>query len=155
MKNFFRLIISILICQSAGIIGSFFTVSSVGGWYQTLNKPSFNPPGYIFGPVWITLYLLMGISLYLIWNKKDIANIKFPVILFSVQLFFNTIWSIIFFGLQNPLVAFFDILLLLIFLILTVISFYKVSKPASLLLIPYLLWVSFATILNYSIVKLN
>lgn len=155
MKNFFKLIISIIICQSAGIIGSFFTVSSLSSWYQTINKPAFNPPGYIFGPVWITLYLLMGISLYLIWIKKDTANIKFPVILFFVQLFFNTIWSIIFFGLQNPLVAFFDILLLLIFLILTVISFYKVSKPASLLLIPYLLWVSFATILNFSIVKLN
>ena len=155
MRDIFRLVISILICQAAGIIGSFFTFTSVSGWYQTINKPSFNPPGYIFGPVWIILYLMMGISLFLIWQKKHIVSIKYPVIIFSVQLFLNTLWSIIFFGLHNPLFAFFDILLLLVFIILTVISFYKVSKPASLLLIPYLLWVSFASVLNYFIVKLN
>jgi len=155
MKNFFRLIISIIICQLAGIIGSFFTVSSVGGWYQTINKPSFNPPGYLFGPVWITLYLLMGISLYLVWNKKDTAEIKIPLIIFFAQLFFNTLWSILFFGMESPVLALTDIIILLILIIMTIISFYKVSKPASLLLIPYLMWVSFATVLNYSIVALN
>lgn len=155
MKNFFRLIISIIICQSAGIIGSFFTVSSVGGWYQTLNKPVFNPPGYVFGPVWITLYLLMGISLYLVWNKKGTSDIKIPLIIFFAQLFFNTIWSILFFGLQNPVLALIDIKILLILIIITIFSFYKVSKPAAFLMIPYVLWVSFATVLNYYIVVLN
>lgn len=155
MKNLFRLIISIIICQSAGIIGSFFTVSSIGGWYQTLNKPVFNPPGYVFGPVWITLYLLMGISLYLVWNKKGSAGIKIPLIIFFAQLFFNTIWSILFFGLESPVLALIDIKILLILIIITMFSFYKVSKPAAFLMIPYLLWVSFATVLNYYIVKLN
>lgn len=155
MKNFFRLIISVIICQSAGIIGSFFTVSSLGGWYQTINKPSFNPPGYIFGPVWIALYLLMGISLYLVWSKKGTADIKIPLIIFFAQLFFNTIWSILFFGLESPVLALIDIIILLILIIMTIISFYKVSKPAALLMIPYLFWVSFATVLNYFIVKLN
>ena len=155
MKNLFRLIISIIICQSAGIIGSFFTVSSIGGWYQTLNKPVFNPPGYVFGPVWITLYLLMGISLYLVWNKKGSAGIKIPLIIFFAQLFFNTIWSILFFGLESPVLALIDIKILLILIIITMFSFYKVSKPAAFLMIPYLLWVSFATVLNYYIVVMN
>lgn len=155
MKNFFKLIISILICQSAGIIGSFFTVSSLGSWYQTINKPSFNPPGYLFGPVWITLYLLMGISLYLVWSKKGNAEIKIPLIIFFAQLFFNTIWSVLFFGFQSPVLALTDIIILLVLIIMTIISFYRVSKPAAFLMIPYILWVSFATVLNYYIVKLN
>jgi len=155
MKNFFRLITSIIICQSAGIIGSFFTVTSVGGWYQTINKPSFNPPGYIFGPVWIALYLMMGISLYLVWNRKGTADIKIPLIIFFAQLFFNTIWSILFFGLHSPVLALIDIIILLILIIITIFSFKKVSKPAAYLLIPYLMWVSFATVLNYYIVMLN
>lgn len=152
--NYLRLISSIVICQLAGIIGSFFTVSSVSTWYLTLNKPFFNPPSWLFGPVWITLYLLMGISLYLIWNNYS-KDMKLPLIFFGIQLGLNSLWSIIFFGLQNPLFAFIEIIILWVFIFLSIIGFYKKSKTAAYLLIPYILWVSFAAILNFSIFYLN
>jgi translocator protein len=152
--NFFKFIPSIVICQLAGIIGSFFTVSSVSTWYVTLNKPFFNPPHWLFGPVWITLYLLMGISLYLIWNN-DGKDSKSALIVFSIQLGLNTLWSLLFFGLKNPLLAFIEIILLWLFIVLTILFFYQKSKTASFLLIPYLLWVSFASVLNFSIFYLN
>lgn len=149
--NYWKLIASIIICQLIGIIGSFFTISSVSTWYLTLNKPSFNPPGWIFGSVWTILYLLMGISLYLIWNKKS----KTAIIFFVIQLFLNLSWSILFFGLKSPLLAFIEIILLWLAILLTIIITYKISKPAAYLLIPYILWVSFAIILNLFIVILN
>lgn len=154
--NYFKLMISILICQSAGFIGSFFTVSSVSTWYLTISKPFFNPPSWLFGPVWISLYLLMGISLYLIWNKEiNNKQSKIAVKVFGLQLVLNSLWSIIFFGLRNPLFAFIEIILLWITIIFTIKYFYKISKKASYLLIPYILWVSFAAILNFSIYYLN
>lgn len=152
--NYFKLIASIIICQLAGIIGSFFTVSSVSTWYTTINKPFFNPPSFVFGPVWITLYLLMGISLYLIWNNYS-KDMKLPLIFFGIQLGLNSLWSILFFGLQNPLFAFIEIIILWAFILLSIIGFYKKSKPAAYLLVPYILWVSFAAILNFSIFYLN
>lgn len=154
--NYFKLISSILICQLAGFIGSFFTVSSVSSWFLTLNKPFFNPPNWLFGPVWITLYFLMGISLYLVWSKgiKDIQS-KMAVLIFAIQLILNSLWSIIFFGFQSLLFAFIEIILLWIAILLTIIYFNKISKTASYLLIPYILWVSFAAILNFSIYYLN
>ena len=103
--NYFKLVLSIIVCQLAGFIGSFFTVSSVSSWYLTLNKPFFNPPSWLFGPVWITLYLLMGISLYIIWNKGITNNqSKIAVLIFAIQLILNSLWSIIFFGLKTPLI---------------------------------------------------
>ncbi|MEK6969392.1 MAG: TspO/MBR family protein [Nanoarchaeota archaeon] len=154
--NYWKLAISIVVCQLAGFIGSFFTVSSVSTWYLTLNKPFFNPPSWLFGPVWISLYFLMGISLYLIW-KKGIKNkqSKTAVSLFGVQLILNSLWSILFFGLRSPLFAFIEIITLWIAIILTIKYFYKISKVASYLLIPYMLWVSFAAILNFFIFYLN
>ena len=152
--NYIKLISSILICQLAGIIGSFFTASSVSTWYTTINKPFFNPPSWIFGPVWITLYLLMGISLYLIWNNYS-KDMKMPLIFFGIQLGLNSLWSIIFFGLQNPLFAFIEIIILWTFILLSIIGFYKKSKTAAYFLVPYILWVSFAAILNFSIYYLN
>jgi translocator protein len=152
--NYFKLITSIIICQLAGIIGSFFTVSSVSTWYLTLNKPFFNPPSWVFGPVWITLYFLMGISLYLIWNNYN-KDSKLAVTFFSIQLVLNSLWSILFFGLRNPLLAFIEIIVLWAFILLTIIYFYKKSKTAAYLLIPYILWVSFAAILNFAIYYLN
>lgn len=152
--NYFKLIASIIICQLAGIIGSFFTVSSVSTWYTTINKPFFNPPSFVFGSVWITLYLLMGISLYLIWNNYS-KDMKLPLIFFGIQLGLNSLWSILFFGLQNPLFAFIEIIILWAFILLSIIGFYKKSKPAAYLLVPYILWVSFAAILNFSIFYLN
>lgn len=143
------LLFSVGLCLGAGIIGSFFTVSAIPNWYATLNKPSFSPPNWIFGPVWTVLYIMMGVSLYLIWAKK-----KIPAV-FWVQLILNALWSVIFFGLKNPLLAMVNILALWIAIVLTIKSFYKINKLAGNLLIPYILWVSFATFLNYNIWILN
>lgn len=147
--KWFRLILLIILCQSAGIIGSFFTVSSVKNWYVYLNKPSFSPPNWLFAPAWFTLYTLMGIALYLVWKNKPAVR------LFLIHLFFNAIWSIIFFGLQNPLVALLDIILLWSMIIMMIVKFWKINKVASYLLIPYFFWVSFATLLNFSVWRLN
>ena len=155
MKNTFRLIASVLISQAAGVIGSLFTVQNIPTWYATLNKPSFSPPNYLFGPVWITLYFMIGISFFLVWRESDTFNIKIPVIMFSVQMVLNAVWSIIFFGLKNPMFAFFEIILLWVFIILCIITYYPVSKAASWLMVPYLLWVSFASVLNFKIWMLN
>lgn len=152
--NLPKLVASIAICLTAGFLGSFFTISAISTWYSTLNKPFFNPPNWIFGPVWTTLYILMGISLYLLWTAKKKG--KGPAIkLFLIQLGLNFFWSIIFFGLQNPLLAFAEIIALWIFIFLTIKQSLKIFKPAAYLLYPYLAWVSFASILNLFIVILN
>ncbi|MCF7835883.1 MAG: tryptophan-rich sensory protein [Candidatus Marinimicrobia bacterium] len=151
--NYKRLIISLALPQLAGIVGSFFTISSVSTWYAVLEKPSFNPPSWVFGPAWVLLYFLMGISIYLIWNNPQ--KTKCVVALFWVHLFFNAIWSIIFFGLQNPFWAFVDIIIIWLFIIVLMVKFWKISKWSTYLFIPYLLWVSFASILNFSIWFLN
>jgi len=153
--NWIKLIISILVSQLAGILGSLFTLTSDGSWYSTLIKPSFNPPNSVFGPVWTTLYLLMGISLYLIWECKKSFNRRVGLYLFFIQLVLNTLWSILFFGLQNPTFAFIGIILLWLAILFNIVYFLKVKKTAGYLLIPYLLWVSFASILNYFIMILN
>lgn len=148
--NLVKLLTCILIVQGAGIIGSFFTASSVKTWYLTdLVKPSFNPPSWIFAPVWIFLFLLMGIALYLVWNKKN------NLFWFWVQLFLNLLWSILFFGLHSPRLAFYEILVLWFAILVTIIKFHQYHKTASYLLWPYLAWVSFASFLNYSIMILN
>ena len=150
--NWFKLIIAILICQAAGGIGSIFTMPAIGAWYATLHKPFFNPPNWIFGPVWTLLFLLMGFALYLVWQKKD--NKK-ALIIFGIQLILNIAWSFCFFYVQNPLAGLIEILVLWIFILLTIIYFYKISKSAAYLLIPYILWVSFAAVLNYFLYILN
>jgi benzodiazapine receptor len=155
MSKILKLIVSILVCQGAGIIGSFFTVSSVGTWYERLAKPAFNPPGWLFGPVWISLYLMMGVSLYLVWNQWPSRGTKIALTLFSVQLILNSLWSILFFGLKQPGLAFAEIVLLLIAIAATLLLFIRISKPAATLLVPYLLWVGFASVLNFSIWRLN
>ncbi len=150
MKDLLRLVGFIFLCQAAGLIGSIFTINSVNTWYLTLEKPFFNPPSFVFGPVWTILYILMGVSLFLVWGKKK-TDLKW----FWIQLSLNTVWSIIFFGLKNPLFAFIIIILLWISIFQTIKSFKNVNKTASYLLYPYLFWVSFASILNLSIVLLN
>lgn len=151
--NKFRLIASVLICELAGVIGSFFT-SSITNWYAALTKPSFNPPSWIFGPVWAILYLLMGISLYLVW-ASDSKQKRNAMIVFGIQLLLNVIWSIIFFGLHNIFLAFVDIILLWVFILVTMVLFYRIGKISSYILVPYFAWVSFAMILNYWILILN
>ena len=156
MNKILKIIISIIICQLAGVIGAFFTTPNIDTWYASLIKPSFNPPSWIFGPVWTLLFLLMGIAFYLIWQKVDKNKLaKFAMIFFVVHLAFNTLWSILFFGLQNPGLAFIEIIILLAMIILLIEKFSKISKQAAWLLVPYLLWVSFASILNYTIWQLN
>ena len=150
------LIVSLSVCFSAAIIGSFFTSEAIPTWYSTLNKPIFNPPNWVFGPVWSVLYLMMGVSLYIAWQKKANKKVKQKgLIFFFSQLFFNTLWSIIFFGLHSPLLAFLVIIALWILIFLTIKNFLLISRPASYLLIPYLAWVSFASLFNFSIVILN
>ncbi len=152
----FKLIISILICQGAGAIGSLFTSPAISAWYTTIQKPSFNPPNWIFAPVWILLFLLMGISLYLIWSKGFYnKETKIAIFIFFVQLILNILWSIIFFALQSPLYAFIEIIILWFMILLTIITFYRVSKITVYLLLPYIIWVSFALVLNFSILIIN
>ena len=152
MKKIWKLTISILLPFLASVIGGLFTASSVSTWYVGLIKPSFNPPSWVFGPVWTILYLLMGVSLYLVWIKK---YDKFAFIVFGVQLFLNALWSIIFFGMKLPLFAFIEIILLWIVILVTIIYFYKLNRISAYLLIPYLLWVSFAAVLNFVLFILN
>ena len=150
------LIFSILLSQLAGIIGSLATTPAIPGWYAHLNKPFFNPPNWIFGPVWISLYTLMGISLYLIWikngKKKKYSNI---IAFFLTHLVFNSLWSIIFFGMKNLGLAFLVILILWTMIFTLIKKFKKINKIAAYLLFPYLAWVSFATLLNFAIWQLN
>ncbi len=154
--NWLKLIAAIVICQAAGGIGSIFTTQSVSTWYLTLNKPIFNPPSWVFAPVWTLLFLLMGISLYLVWNKREEQERRSKaIIFFSIQYILNIAWSFFFFYLQNPLAAFIEILFLWFFILLTILYFYKTSKIAAYLLIPYIIWVSFAAVLNFSIYLLN
>ena len=156
MSKILKLVVSILICQGVGVMGAFFTSPAISSWYVTLQKPSFNPPNWIFAPVWILLFLLMGISLYLVWEKGlESKKVKTAIFIFAVQLILNTLWSILFFGLQSPLYAFIEIIILWLAILLTIISFYKISRTAAYLLLPYILWVSFASVLNFSILLLN
>lgn len=151
-----KLIICLVIPQLVGLIGSLFTITSVGSWYTTIIKPSFNPPNWIFGPVWTLLFILMGIGLYLIWSKGiNVNGVKLAIIFFVIQLALNLIWSILFFGLHNPMLALIEIFVLWVSILLMIIFFWQISPIAAMIQIPYLLWVTFATILNFSIVLLN
>ncbi|MBM3205921.1 tryptophan-rich sensory protein, partial [Candidatus Shapirobacteria bacterium] len=135
---------------------SAFTNPSIPTWYATLNKPSFNPPNWLFAPVWTILFILMGISLFLIWKKGlKTKGVKTALSIFSIQLVLNIAWSFFFFKFQSPFWAFIEIIILWFFILLMILKFFKINKAAGFLLIPYLLWVSFASFLNYTIYKLN
>jgi len=155
-SNLFKLVIAVAISELAGIIGSFFTISAIPTWYAVLVKPALNPPSWVFGPAWTMLYALMGVAVFLVWKagwkRKEVRN---ALGVFGIQLFLNAIWSIIFFGLRSPGWALADIAALWLAIVWTIIVFYKISKPAAYLLIPYILWVSFASYLNYAIWTLN
>lgn len=138
----------------AGVVGAVFTVSQVKDWYPTLVKPALNPPSWVFGPVWSGLYLLMGVALYLVWesNSKDK---KWALWLFGIQLALNAIWSPVFFGAHLIGVTLVIIILMWVAIVMTISAFSKVSKPAAALLAPYIVWVSFATYLNFALWWLN
>src|SRR3989338_2115424 len=156
MKNPFKFIVSVFTCEAVGLLGIPFTLTSVQTWYTTLNKPSFSLPNWIFGPVWTMLYFMMGVSAYLVWVKGlENKKVRVALTLFLLQLFLNFFWSILFFGFHSPMLALIDIILLWFAIIFSILKFYSISKNASYLLIPYLLWVSFAFVLNLSIVALN
>ena len=172
-----KFLVSIIICEFAGVVGSAFTAPEMGAWYKSLEKPFFNPPNWIFGPVWTIIFILMGVSLYFVWIKNweprreatDIeasnplsqkflsgawrkANI---IAIFIVQLVLNILWSVIFFGFHNPGIAFFELLMLWFAVLFCIVNFYRVHKSAGFLLLPYIIWISFAGILNYFIWILN
>ncbi len=163
LDNIFKLVIAVGVSEAAGIIGAIFTVSAIPTWYATLAKPALNPPAWIFGPVWTTLYFLMGISLFLIWKRyslicadRRIARIwKIGIGLFIFQLVLNVFWSIIFFGWHNPGWAFVEIIFLWLVILATIIMFAKTYRSAAWLLAPYIIWVSFAGYLNFSIWQMN
>ena len=150
------LVLCIAIPLIVGIIGSFFTMPEVGGWYAGLQKPSFNPPAWIFGPVWTLLYILMGISLWLvIRNGISSRPVQQAVALFSVQLSLNLAWSVLFFGMHLIAVAFIEVLILLVFIVATMFAFRKINPFAGWLFIPYLCWTAFASVLTGTLWLLN
>jgi benzodiazapine receptor len=149
------LIGTILLCQTAGGIGSLFTFDSITTWYAGLQKPFFTPPNFVFGPVWITLYTLMGIALFLVlWVPKSKEK-NTGLMLFGGQLVLNTLWTIVFFGLHEILIAFVMIVALWAFILLNIYWFWKIEKRAAYLLVPYLAWVTIASTLNLGILLLN
>ena len=151
-----KLIVSITICLFAGFLGSFFTIPAIPTWYATLAKPSFAPPNWLFFPVWTTLFVMMGISLYLVWRRGlEGQQVKNALVIFAVQLILNVLWSAAFFGLRSPLSGLIEISILWISIAFTIMIFMKISRTAGLLLIPYIIWVSFAATLNFMIWRLN
>jgi len=154
--NYFKLLASVLLCQFAGAVGSVFTASSLNNWYSLLEKPVFNPPSWVFFPVWTLLYLFMGISLYIVWDKGlQYREVKIGLFIFGIQLVLNSLWSFLFFGLKSPYYGFIGIIFLWLAIVLTIFQFRKISKAASYLLVPYIIWVSFAALLNYNLWILN
>jgi translocator protein len=154
--NLTKLVISIGLTLAVGFLSSYFTTSSISNWYSTLNRPFFAPPNWLFAPVWTSLYIMMGISAFLIWkNRLSKINVKTALIFYLGQLLLNFGWSLIFFSLQMPLLAFIEIILLIIMVILVIKKFLKINKVAGYLLLPYLAWISFASILNFAFWWLN
>jgi len=156
VQNLSALVAFIVLCELAGVIGSLFTISSIPTWYAVLRKPWFTPPNWLFGPIWLTLYFLMGISLYLVFeSKRNKAKEKPALWAFGIQLFLNVLWSVLFFGMHYLLYGFIEIVLLWISIAVTIILFFKISKAAAYLLLPYILWVTIAASLNYYVFILN
>lgn len=150
-----RLPLLLLLCFGAEAAGGLLTARSVGGWYQGIQKPSFNPPDWIFGPVWTFLFFLMAISAWLVWRRVPLREAGWSPWFFMGQLILNVVWSGLFFGLRNPALAFAEILVLWVAIAGTILCFRRHSTAAALLLLPYLGWVSFATVLNFTIWSMN
>jgi len=151
-----KLAVSLVVCQGAGFLGSLFTMARIPTWYASLNRPAIAPPNWVFAPVWITLYLLMGVSACLVWSRGwENRSVRRGLTLFVIQLALNISWSAVFFGLKSPPGGLVVIVLLWAALVLTIASFSRLSKPAAFLLAPYLLWVTFAAVLNASFWLVN
>lgn len=154
-KEVGALALSILLAQAAGLIGSIFTLQSIPNWYSYLEKPFFSPPNWIFGPVWTLLYTFMGIAAYLVWRNRESLGARKTLYFYLGHLVVNTLWSVVFFGAHQLGLAFAVIVLLWVMILGLIINFYVYSKWASALLVPYVLWVTFAAILNLSLWILN
>ncbi|MEP7254479.1 MAG: TspO/MBR family protein [Ferruginibacter sp.] len=149
-----KISVCVVLCLALGLLSGFSTVESINNWYRFINKPTWNPPDWLFGPVWTLLYVLMGIAVALVWHTPH-QNKKTAIIFFASQLVLNLAWSFIFFNLHAIGWAFTEIMIMLVLIAITIAVFYKISKPAAWLMLPYLIWVSFATVLNGSIWYLN
>ena len=156
MKNFLVFVSWLVLCYAAGAIGTIFTFQSIPTWYAGLVKPPLNPPNWIFGPVWSLLYTLMAVAVFLVVKKGFAAEgVKTAVFVFAAQLILNTLWSVVFFGGRTTLIPIFIITAMWVSILACVILFWKISKPASIMMMPYLLWVSFAAYLNVGVFYLN
>ena len=145
----------VAVCFTAAALGSMFTTPEIAGWYAHLNKPQWTPPNWVFGPVWSTLYLMMAVAAWLVWREHGLRGAVLPLALFAAQLLLNTLWSIIFFGLHRVGLAFFDIALLWGAILVTMMAFWRVVPLAGWLMLPYLLWVAYASALNFTIWRMN
>ena len=157
MNKYVKILIFVVTCLAVGYLSSIVTKSSVETWYPTLVKPSFNPPNWAFPVAWTTLFVLMGIAAGLVWAKIEIKkdDVQKALVFFFIQLALNALWSILFFGLKNPMLALIEIILLWLMIYETFMKFNKIDRIAGYLLVPYLLWVAFAIILNANIWWLN
>ena len=149
------LVIFIVVCLGAGGLGAIATTPEIEGWYKTIAKPNWNPPDYVFGPVWTTLFILMAIAAWLVWTPAGFKAAAMPLMLFAVQFVLNVAWSWIFFGMHQPGWAFAEIVILWLAIVATTVAFFRCSKIAGWLLVPYLAWVSFAAVLNLAIWRMN
>ena len=149
-----KLLGCIVLAEVAGGIGAIFTTPAIGSWYATLTKPGFNPPNYLFAPVWTALFALMGVGLYLVWQAKSKEK-KSAYIIFFIQLVLNILWSVIFFGLKQTGLAFIEIVALWVVILVNIIYFWKINRWAGIVLVPYIMWVSFASVLNFALYSLN
>ena len=156
LREISKLLVSIAICQVASVVGSVVTTPSIPTWYATLKKPWFTPPNWVFAPVWLTLFLLMGIAAFLVWRQSfRNREVRMALAVFTVQLILNVLWSVVFFGFRSPLAGLIVIGILGVAILLTLLYFFKVSQLAGFLLVPYIAWVSVAVALNTSILILN
>lgn len=155
-RSVLRLIAAVLLCIVVGSVGSLVTITGPGSWYGSLVKPAFAPPNWVFAPVWITLFTLMGIALYLVWEAgTGRREVKVALAFFGVQFALNVIWSFLFFGLRSPVLGLIDIIFLWILIAATILAFYRVDRRAAYLLVPYIAWVTIALSLNAAIWLLN
>ncbi len=156
LKDVLRLVVSIVVSEAAGGLGAIFTTPAIPTWYASLNKPAFNPPNWVFFPVWTTLYALMGIAAFLVWRRGlHERRVRVALVFFAIQLILNFAWTFIFFGLYSLFGAVIAIVLLWLAIVVNIVAFWRISKVAGALLIPYILWVSFAGLLNVSVWMLN
>lgn len=156
IKDIGKLVICVVTCLAAGAIGSIFTRQAILTWYAALEKPAFTPPNWLFAPVWTLLYILMGVAAFLVWRKGwENRQVRIALIIFLIQLVLNVLWSVVFFGLESPLYGLIVIVVLWVGILFATLSFYRISRIAGVLMLPYLLWVTFAAVLNESIWLLN